>query len=78
MTVWHSSTDKQVKLAQPQQFMAEEHEAVEMPIRAISSACSIPAFFRLGDTLCTGAPVRYSGIPCLRPSTSPRAAPRIA
>ena len=30
MTVWHSGSDARIKLAQPQQFMAQEHEAVDV------------------------------------------------
>ena len=36
--------------------------------RATSSACSTPAFIRLGDTLCTGAPsCAIEDIPAVRP-----------
>ncbi len=59
MTVWHSSTGEKVKLSQPQQFMAQEHETVEKAYPGDIIGLFDPGIFRLGDTLCTGAPVRY-------------------
>ena len=77
MTVWHSSSGEKVKLAQPQQFMAQEHETVETAYPGDIIGLFDPGIFRLGDTLCTGAPVRYQGIPCSRRSSSAASAPRI-
>ena len=75
MTVWHSSTEKDIKLAQPQQFMAQEHEAVETAYPGDIIGLFDPGIFRLGDTLCTGAPVRYSGIPLFAPEFFCRVGP---
>ena len=75
MTVWHSSSGERIKLAQPQQFMAQEHETVELAYPGDIIGLFDPGVFRLGDTLCTGAPVRYSGIPLFAPEFFSRVSP---
>ena len=75
MTVWHSSSGEKIKLAQPQQFMAQEHEAVEVAYPGDIIGLFDPGIFRLGDTICTGAPVRYSGIPLFAPEFFCRVSP---
>ena len=75
MTVWHSSSGERIKLAQPQQFMAQEHETVELAYPGDIIGLFDPGIFRLGDTLCTGAPVRYSGIPLFAPEFFSRVRP---
>ena len=75
MTVWHSSSDSRIKLAQPQQFMAQEHESVELAYPGDIIGLFDPGIFRLGDTICTGAPVRYSGIPLFAPEFFCRVSP---
>ncbi|MBQ1257943.1 MAG: peptide chain release factor 3, partial [Clostridia bacterium] len=75
MTVWHSSSGDKIKLAQPQQFMAQEHESVETAYPGDIIGLFDPGIFRLGDTLCTGAPVRYSGIPLFAPEFFSRVSP---
>ena len=75
MTVWHSSSSERIKLAQPQQFMAQEHETVELAYPGDIIGLFDPGIFRLGDTLCTGAPVRYSGIPLFAPEFFSRVSP---
>ena len=75
MTVWHSSSGERIKLAQPQQFMAQEHETVELAYPGDIIGLFDPGVFRLGDTLCTGYPVRYSGIPLFAPEFFSRVSP---
>ncbi|MBQ9409484.1 MAG: peptide chain release factor 3, partial [Clostridia bacterium] len=75
MTVWHSSSGERIKLAQPQQFMAQEHETVETAYPGDIIGLFDPGIFRLGDTLCTGSPVRYSGIPLFAPEFFSRVSP---
>ena len=75
MTVWHSSSNSRVKLAQPQTFMAQEHETVETAYPGDIIGLFDPGIFRLGDTLCTGSPVRYSGIPLFAPEFFCRVSP---
>ena len=75
MTVWQSSSGERIKLAQPQQFMAQEHETVELAYPGDIIGLFDPGVFRLGDTLCTGSPVRYSGIPLFAPEFFSRVSP---
>ena len=75
MTVWHSSSGERIKLAQPQQFMAQEHETVELAYPGDIIGLFDPGVFRLGDTLCTGSPVRYSVIPLFAPEFFSRVSP---
>ncbi len=75
MTVWHSSSGERIKLAQPQQFMAQEHETVELAYPGDIIGLFDPGVFRLGDTLCTGSPVRYGGIPLFAPEFFSRVSP---
>ena len=67
MEVWHSGTDKPVKLAQPQTFMADERKGVEDAYPGDIIGLFDPGIFGLGDTLCTGKHIRYAGIPLFAP-----------
>ena len=67
MTVWHSSSGEKVKLAQPQQFMAQEHETVEAAYPGDIIGLFDPGIFALGDSLCTGKKRRFPGIPMFAP-----------
>jgi peptide chain release factor 3 len=75
MNVWHEGSKKEIKLAQPQQFMAQEHESVETAYPGDIIGLFDPGVFRLGDTLCTGAPVKYAGIPLFAPEFFCRVSP---
>jgi len=75
MAVWHSSSGERIKLAQPQQFMAQEHESVEVAYPGDIIGLFDPGIFRLGDTLCTGNPVRFQGIPLFAPEFFCRVGP---
>lgn len=67
MTVWHSGTNKMIQLKQPQQFMADEREAVENAYPGDIIGLFDPGIFALGDSLCTGKKRRYPGIPVFAP-----------
>ena len=67
MTVWHSGTDKQIQLKQPQQFMADEREIVERAYPGDIIGLFDPGLFALGDTLSAGAHIHYPGIPVFAP-----------
>ena len=75
MSVWHSSSNGTVKLAQPQSFMAQEHETVEVAYPGDIIGLFDPGIFRLGDTICTGKHVKYSGIPLFAPEYFCRVGP---
>jgi peptide chain release factor 3 len=75
MTVWHSSSGSRIKLAQPQTFMAQEHETVETAYAGDIIGLFDPGIFRLGDTLCEGAPVATPASRCSRRNSSAASAP---
>jgi len=75
MSVWHETSKKEIKLAQPQQFMAQEHESVDVAYPGDIIGLFDPGIFRLGDTLCTGTPIAYAGIPLFAPEFFCRVSP---
>ena len=75
MTVYHSGTDKMMQLKQPQQFMADEREAVQNAYAGDIIGLFDPGCFRLGDTLCTGSKRQFSSIPVFAPEHFARVRP---
>ena len=75
MEVWHSGTGKPVALKQPQQFMADEREAVEEAWAGDIIGLFDPGIYRLGDTLSTGPKIRYANIPVFAPEFFNRVRP---
>ncbi len=67
MTVWHSGTDKDIQLKQPQQFMADEREAVEEAWAGDIIGLFDPGIFGLGDTLSIGRKLHFEDIPVFAP-----------
>ena len=75
MTVWHSGTDKPMQLKQPQQFMADEREAVETAYAGDIIGLFDPGCFHLGDALSSGPKVHFSSIPVFAPEHFARVRP---
>ncbi len=75
MTVWHSGTDKEIQLKQPQQFMADEREAVEEAWAGDIIGLFDPGLFGLGDTLSIGRKMHYEDIPVFAPEHFARVRP---
>ena len=75
MTVYHSGTDKQIQLKQPQQFMADEREAVESAYAGDIIGLFDPGVFHLGDALSDGPKLRFSSIPVFAPEHFARVRP---
>lgn len=67
MTVYHSGTDKLMQLKQPQQFMADEREAVESAYAGDIIGIFDPGCFHLGDSLSSGPKLRFGSIPVFAP-----------
>ena len=65
--MWHSGSEKLIKPAQPQSFMADERKGVEEAYPGDIIGLFDPGVFALGDTLCTGKKLRYAGIPLFAP-----------
>jgi len=67
MTARHVRLGKDLRLANPQQFMAQERTSVEEAFAGDIVGLFAPGHFRIGDTLCTGEPVEFAGIPQFPP-----------
>lgn len=60
--------NKKVKLAQPQQFLAQDRAMVEEAYPGDIIGIHDPGIFNIGDTLCSGdAKLKYEGIPQFAP-----------
>ncbi len=68
MEVYHVQGGKKVKLAQPQQLMAQEREMVEEAYAGDIIGLFDPGIFSIGDTLCGGSGrFAFEGIPTFAP-----------
>lgn len=67
MSARHVRLDKEIKLANPQQFMAQDRQSIEEAYPGDIVGLFDPGHFRIGDTLCAGARVEYAGIPSFSP-----------
>ncbi|MCR4435491.1 MAG: peptide chain release factor 3 [Clostridiales bacterium] len=64
MSVYHVQAGKEVRLSQPQQFMAQERTIVEEAYPGDIIGIFDPGIFNIGDTLCEGNPqLKFEGIP---------------
>lgn len=63
MQVWHSGSEKPIRLAQPQQFMAQDREIVEEAWPGDIIGLFDPGIFRIGDAVSEAAKLTFSGIP---------------
>jgi len=63
MQVIHSRSGKWIRLAQPQQFMAQERELVDTAFPGDIVGLFDPGIFRIGDTLSTSGSLTFNGIP---------------
>jgi len=75
MTVWHSGSNKEIMLKQPQQFMADEREAVEEAWAGDIIGLFDPGIFHIGDTLTLGKKLRFENIPVFAPEHFMRVRP---
>ncbi len=67
MAIRHGRLGKEIKLAQPQQFLAQERSTVEEAYAGDIIGLFDPGIFRIGDTLCEGTPFDFTGIPRFSP-----------
>ena len=68
MEVMHVQSGKKIRLAQPQQMMAQERKHVEEAYAGDIIGVFDPGIFSIGDTLYKGkTPVRFEGIPTFAP-----------
>ena len=68
MEVYHYQQDKKIRLAQPQQIMAQEREIVEEAYAGDIIGIFDPGIFSIGDTIITpGKKIKFKGIPTFAP-----------
>lgn len=76
MSVFHVQAGKEIRLSQPQQFMAQERAIVEEAYPGDIIGVFDPGIFKIGDTLCEGGnKVRFEGIPIFPAEYFARVAP---
>jgi len=68
MEVYHVQGGNKIKLAQPQQFLAQDREIVEEAYAGDIIGVFDPGIFSIGDTLCSGSKkFKFEGIPVFAP-----------
>ncbi|SET16128.1 bacterial peptide chain release factor 3 (bRF-3) [Natronincola peptidivorans] len=68
MAVNHVRINKSIKLAQPQQFLAQDRVVVEEAYPGDIIGVHDPGIFNIGDTLCQdNSKIQYEGIPVFAP-----------
>ena len=76
MEVMHMQGGKKIKLAQPQQFMAQDREIVEEAYAGDIIGVFDPGIFSIGDTLCSpNKKFKFEGIPSFAPEHFARVRP---
>jgi peptide chain release factor 3 len=67
MTVQNPRLGRTVRLSRPQKLFAQDRILVEEAYPGDIVGLTNPGVFAIGDTLCTGAPLRFNGIPRFAP-----------
>ena len=67
MEVTHVQGGRKIKLAQPQQMMAQSREIIDEAYAGDIIGVFDPGIFSIGDTICTGKKVQFEGIPTFAP-----------
>ncbi|MBZ9689083.1 peptide chain release factor 3 [Clostridium estertheticum] len=68
MDVYHVQGGNKIKLAQPQQFLAQEREIVEAAYAGDIIGVFDPGIFSIGDTICASSnKFKFEGIPTFAP-----------
>jgi len=67
MTVRHIRVGKEIKLAQPQQFLAQDRDIVDTAYPGDIIGLFDPGIFRIGDTLSQGRELEYDELPVFSP-----------
>jgi peptide chain release factor 3 len=77
MSVWHMQSGKTVKLAQPQQFMAQERTIITEAFPGDIVGLFDPGIFAIGDTLCSATQkLRFEDFPVFPPEQFARVQPK--
>ncbi len=77
MEVYHVQTGKPIKLAQPQQFMAQDRAIIDEAFPGDIIGLFDPGVFGIGDTLCAqGGKFRFEDFPVFPPEQFARVQPK--
>ncbi len=77
MSVYHLQSGKNIKLSQPQQFLAQEREIVDEAYPGDILGIFDPGIFGIGDTLCSeGEKIRFEDFPVFPPEQFSRIQPK--
>ncbi len=67
MSVRHVRAGKEIKLSQPQQFLAQDRDIVEEAFAGDIIGLFDPGIFQIGDSLCQGGNVVFDELPTFSP-----------
>ena len=68
MDVYHVQANNKIKLAQPQQFLAQDREIIDVAYAGDIIGVFDPGIFSIGDTLCESTnKFKFAGIPTFAP-----------
>jgi peptide chain release factor 3 len=67
MSVKHIRAGKDIKLSQPQQFLAQDRDIVDVAYPGDIIGLFDPGIFRIGDSLCQGGEVIFDELPTFSP-----------
>lgn len=67
MSVKHVRVGKDIKLSQPQQFLAQDRDIVETAYPGDIIGLFDPGIFRIGDSLCQGSEIIFEELPTFSP-----------
>jgi peptide chain release factor 3 len=67
MAVQHPRLGRQIRLTRPQKLFAQDRVIMEEAFPGDIIGLTNPGVFAIGDTVCTGAPLRFDGIPRFLP-----------
>ncbi len=67
MSVRHVRSGKEVRLSQAHRLFAQDREVVETAFPGDIVGLINPGLFAIGDTICTGKPLQFEGIPSFSP-----------
>jgi peptide chain release factor 3 len=67
MTVKHVRVGKEIKLSQPQQFLAQDREIVDTAYPGDIIGLFDPGIFRIGDSLSEGSAITFDELPTFSP-----------
>ncbi len=73
MTVNHVRTGKKIKLAQPQQFLAQDRDIIDVAYPGDIIGLHDPGTFRIGDTICAEGSFEFERMPEFPPEHFARA-----